>query len=115
MLIFPGRPEREREMRKKEAEVGERRKEVSELATAVSSDRSADRTLLRRATREKRRRQVRKRGGVLARQETVEGTQRAERTAILIDDLSLNPLQSLAGGVAARSRSRRAGFLLRER
>lgn len=59
--------------------------------------------------------QVRKRGGVLARQETIEGTQRGERTAILIDDLSLNPLESLAGGVAARSCSERAGYSPRER
>jgi len=81
----------------------------------VSSDRSADRTLLRWATREKRRRQVRKRGGVLVKQETIEGTQREEQTAILIDDLSLNPLKSPAGGVAARSRSRRVEFFPREK
>lgn len=37
------------------------------------------------------------------------------RTAILIDDLSLNPLKSPAGGVAARSRSRRAEFFPREK
>jgi len=86
------------------------------LTTAVSSDRSADCTLLKRATREKRRQQVRKRGEILAKQEkTIEGTQRGERTAILIDDLSLNLLKSLAGGVATRSCSRRAKFLPQER
>lgn len=61
--------------RKKQLEVEEFRKE-RELATARMS--SADRTLLRRATRETRRRQVRKRGGVLARQETIEGVQRGQ-------------------------------------
>lgn len=77
MSIFPI-DRLERETRKREVIVGECRKE-RELAAAVSSDRSADRTLLRRSTGEKSVDvQVRKRGGVLAGRETIEGTENGQ-------------------------------------
>lgn len=80
----------------------------------MSSDRSADRILLRDGPREeattgsKARRKPDGLGwwegrGTLARQKTIEGAAHGEQTAILIDDLSLNPPESPAGGVAACS------------